>query len=431
MSVSRKRGGQIGRFGVGIKSVLSVSDVPQFFSSADETVFGFGFDREWSADQIKVVCPGVGETPVLRMAQPLDAKRARANDPVLNELLGWATTVVRLPLRPESVQRLSRDLAAFPVEFSLFSPHVGTVTFEDRRNVPMNKRQVFQLVEGDRRVLQEVRPDQTNIDHEWKVFTRTHRPSARALMSAGELHDRPEIDVSWAVPVSSRMRGTFWAYFPTKYETTLRGILNAPWKTSEDRQNLFDGNEFNQELVQVMAELVVDSLPDLAPKEDPSAYLDLLPGRGREAPQWADALLTDAIWATAAERPSLPDQSGRLRVPKELRVHPSELEERWLTLWNGCPGRPEDWCHHSAERRERRARVRYILDRAALPIASVREWLEALTTGGSATASAVALRIAADMQRARHPLADEAAKARISPYGERRNGGPGSREGFS
>src|SRR4051812_41996681 len=32
MGVSRKRGGQIGRFGVGVKSVLSVSDTPQFFS---------------------------------------------------------------------------------------------------------------------------------------------------------------------------------------------------------------------------------------------------------------------------------------------------------------------------------------------------------------------------------------------------------------
>jgi superfamily II DNA or RNA helicase len=413
MSVSRKRGGQIGRFGVGVKSVLSVSDTPQFFSRVNGVVFGFGFDREWSADQIRAVHPEADETPVLRMALPLDPKRARAADPVLDELLEWATTVVRLPLKPESIKRLGKDIAAFPVEFPLFSPHVGTVTLDDRRSDRVVRRQIFQLVDDDARVLQEVRPDGVSLDHNWRVFTRTHRPSATALKAAGELHDRPEVDISWAVPKRARERGLFWAYFPTNYATTLRGILNAPWKTSEDRQNLFDGNEFNEELIQVAAELVVDSLPKLASDEDPGAYIDLLPGRGKEAPQWADGRLTAAIWARAAKRPSLPDQTGTLRAPNAVKLHPEHLNDRWLALWSGYPGRPTNWCHHSVERRERRARANRIFDEANRPIGSVREWLEALTEDGTAEASAVAVRIAADLHRAGHPLAEDAAKARI------------------
>ncbi|MGH3902630.1 MAG: sacsin N-terminal ATP-binding-like domain-containing protein [Pseudonocardiaceae bacterium] len=382
MSVSRKRGGQIGRFGVGVKSVLAISDTPQFFSRSGGVEFGFGFDRDWSAEMIRAVHSEAVETPVLRMAQPLDPARSRAVDPVLNDLMRWATTVVRLPLKPQSVNRVAGDLATFPVEFPLFSPHVGTVTLEDRRSSGIVKRQVFQLVDGERRRLQEVRPDEVSIDHDWRVFTRTHRPSESALRAAGELHDRPEIDISWGVPERSGSRGAFWAYFPTKFATTLRGILNAPWKTSEDRQAIFDGNAFNEELIQVAAELVVDSLPKLSSPEDPAVYVDYLPGRGREAPQFADERLTKAIWTTAAQRPSLVDQNGVLRKPGEVRIHPEDLREEWLKLWAGYESRPADWVHHSTERRERRARVSLILSRAGQPDGSVREcWRTWLTTG--------------------------------------------------
>src|SRR3954463_9024537 len=56
MSMSRKRGGQIGRFGVGVKSVLVVTDTPQFFSRTGD----FGFDRVWALEKIRSV-PGVLE----------------------------------------------------------------------------------------------------------------------------------------------------------------------------------------------------------------------------------------------------------------------------------------------------------------------------------------------------------------------------------
>jgi superfamily II DNA or RNA helicase len=409
MSVSRKRGGQIGRFGVGVKSVLSISDQPQFFSSTG----GFGFDRRWAAERIRETRPEWdGDTPVLRMARPLEP--VDVADPVLDELLEWATTVVRLPLKPDTAHRLAKDIGAgFPVEFPLFSPHVGTVTLEDRRGVVPIRRQIFQNSEAEVHRLEEVRFDGTTVEHEWRVFTRTHRPGPAALAAAGELHDRPEIDVSWAVPDRARSRGTFWAYFPTNYATTLRGILNAPWKTSEDRQNLFDANAFNDELLSVAAELVVDSLPRLVDPGDPGSYIDLLPGRGREAPQWADRVLTDRIWTAAAIRPSLPDQDGVLRPPGEIHLHPADVEQRWLGWWAAHPGRPADWCHPSVEQRERRARAELILTKADRSAVTVRTWLEALVADHTPNASATALRIVADMHRSGHRHLDEALAAEI------------------
>jgi len=411
MSVSRKRGGQIGRFGVGVKSVLAICDTPQFFSRANGVGFGFGFDKEWSAEQIRRIAPNVADTPVLRMAQPLDPDRVRTADPVLDELLKWATTVVRLPLRPASVSRLAIDMKAFPAEFPLFSPHVGTVTLENR--AAGLKRQLFQRVAGDRHTIEESLGDEAAISKQWRVFTRLHEPSSRALVAAGELHDRPQVEISWAVPAQKRSRGSFWAYFPTKFETTLRGVLNAPWKTSEDRQAIYDGNAFNNELIEIGATLVVDSLPRLADPKDPGSYIDYLPGRGREAPQFVDERLTEKIWDVAAGKPSLVDQDGSFCVPEGIHLHPEGLREEWLKLWADYSGRPSDWVHHSADRRERRARVALILHRAGRPESSVRQWLEALVADGTAGASATAIRIVAGMVEASHHLAEDATRAHI------------------
>ncbi|GAQ57800.1 DEAD/DEAH box helicase [Streptomyces acidiscabies] len=443
MSMSRKRGGQIGRFGVGVKSVLVVTDAPQFFSRTG----CFGFDREWSHDQIRSV-PEVRarfdaefESPVLRMARPLDESAERAVDPVLDELLGWATTVVRLPLLSDAAERLGQDMHGgpsaggreeFPAGFQLFSPHVGKVVLEDRRPRPVVRRTLTVEQDGSLRTVREERPGRHPSVSRWRVFTLTHQPTDVARSSAGELHDRVSLDISWAVREYERGnsaellsvpkgRGRFWSFFPTKYEMTLGGILNGAWKTNEDRQNLLDSSPFNQEMIRIAARLVVDSLPELAPAEDPAAYLPLLPGRSRESEtvSWADRYLTERIWEAAAHRPSLPDQDGLLCTPRDLNVHPALGKDnkslvRWLTLWNSYPGRPGNWLHPSAETTDTRSgKVEHILKAVKRGRASVREWLEALVADGTAAASAAAIRIVADMVQSASPFADEARAARI------------------
>ncbi|CQR63851.1 DEAD/DEAH box helicase [Streptomyces leeuwenhoekii] len=447
MSMSKKRGGQIGRFGVGVKSVLVVTDAPEFFSRTGS----FGFDRAWSYEQIKAV-PGVTErygpefdAPVLRMARPLDMQAERAKDRVLDMLLTWATTVVRLPLLPKADDRLGRDMHGnrgkdhgepreeFPVGFQLFSPHVAKVVLEDHRPRPVARRTLTVERSGDLHTVTEERTGKAVTTERWRVFTTTHEPGPAARADAGELHDRVTLDLSWAVPTlekdpesglyvrsaRSRGRGKFWSFFPTKYEMSLSGILNGAWKTNEDRQNLLDSSPFNQEMIRVSAKLVVDSLPALAPAEDPAAYLPLLPGRVKESISWADEFLTREIWARAATSPSLPDQDGVLRVPRRLRVHPRldrDLKQltRWLRMWHECPGRPSDWLHPSVEADVMRSgKVEHILTAAGHERAGAREWLEALVASGTAEASAVAVRILADMVERHSPFAEEARKARV------------------
>ncbi|MEE1739545.1 DEAD/DEAH box helicase [Streptomyces sp. BE147] len=439
MGVSKKRGGQIGRFGVGVKSILAVTDTPQFFSTSGS----FGFDRGWSYEEIRKARGGAAdeefEAPVLRMARPLDASKERAADPVLADLLDWATTVVRLPLLPGAAERLGHDIHTsagksdiqreFPARFQLFSHHVGTVVLEDRRSMPQVRREITVEHEGFVHTVHEARTDKPDARSTWKVFSHAHRPTEVARASAGEMHDRGTIDIAWAVPeytgdtvlTAPKGRGEFWSFFPTKYPMTLGGILNGAWKTNEDRQNLLDSSPFNQEIIQVAARLVVESLPRLAPAEDPGAYLPFLPGRSRDSEtlNWADKYLTEQIWKLTAQLPSLPDQDGVLRVPRDLRVHPAPvgkvaLKLDWLRMWNAYPGRPTHWIHPSVEAAEFRAgKVGHVLDETRQGRATVREWLEALVADGTAEASAVAIRILAAMIREASPFAAEARAARI------------------
>ncbi|MEU6056208.1 DEAD/DEAH box helicase [Streptomyces xanthochromogenes] len=446
MSVSRKRGGQIGRFGVGVKSVLSVSDSPQFFSG--NGAFGFGFDRDWSAAEIARAIGREGDidmdTPVLRMARPLDVEQERADDNVLDKLLRWATTVVRLPLMPGAAERLGRDIGghrsgdgrvteSFPVHFQLFSSHVGQVMLHDERTMPPTRREISIEPDGVHRTLKEVARGAKQTTEEWKVFSVSHSPTDQVADSAGELHNRPVIEVSWAVPeytvrnglhTTPVGKGTFWAFFPTKYDVSLTGILNAPWKTNEDRQHLLDGSPFNRELLQVAARLVIDTLPQLVPAEDPAAYLPLLPGRTKEKLNWADEHFLRQFWHMAAQRPSLPDQRGVLQVPRDLLVPPANLDKEWVRIWSEYDGRPTNWVHSSVDAADttvRRGKMMHILDAAGKAPENVKDWLEALVADGSPEASCHAIEILSLMVlkdqagrlRDDSPLTAEARRARI------------------
>src|SRR3954467_8317955 len=61
---SGKRGPEIGRFGLGFKSVLGVSRTPEFFSHSGS----FGFDPDFSAQAISEILDDVEDVPILRLA---------------------------------------------------------------------------------------------------------------------------------------------------------------------------------------------------------------------------------------------------------------------------------------------------------------------------------------------------------------------------
>ena len=261
--LSPKRGtSEIGRFGLGFKSVLGVTDAPEFFSRAGS----FRFDRRRACERIREVAPGVERYPVLRLPDPVDPHAARDADAVLSELMAWATNVVRLPLKPGTVANLRRQMQEFPPEFLLFVEHVRQLRLEDgstsNRTLELeNADGEFRLVDG-------------GAARRWKLFKIVHRLSDDAGVDRRSLDDGDEVPIWWAAPLDRLTEpGHFWAYFPTKTASLVAGILNAPWKTNEDRQNLLPG-PYNDELIDAAAKMIADELPTLATPADPAGHLD-------------------------------------------------------------------------------------------------------------------------------------------------------------
>lgn len=382
--ISTKRNEQIGRFGLGFKSVLGISDSPAVFSRSGSV----RFDRRTAENRIRLVAPSAALTPVLRVAEPVDPAAAAALDPTLAELMTWATTVIRLDLKSDT-QWLHKEMADFPPEFLLFTEHVTGLDFDDRAAGLRRSWQAqrdgtrVELVDGDVAV-------------GWRVFSLPHRPTPLAMLDAGQIAGRELITVSWAVPDKGRAStGSFWASFPTNSRTTLSGIINAPFKTTEDRHDILKG-AYNEEILDtVLPTLVAANFHTLVDPDDPGSVLEILPARGREARSWADDYLNDPVMAAVAAGTCIPDQEGVPRRPREVHLSPPFLADhsRWSELWSSVPDRPSDWIDGSIDARaDRRAKAVRLYEIAKVPPGTTEGWLESLA-GGSVRGSMVAVQL--------------------------------------
>lgn len=396
--LSRKRDEEIGRFGLGFKSVLGVSDKPEIIS---KTV-AVRFDRDESERLCREIDPKAPRTPVLRIGFPFDPMVEAEADPVLKSLMEWATTVVRLPLKPGS-EWLGQELINFPPEFLLFADHVNRLTL---RNDDAGTA-VSWHTERQNDCILLCSGKETSF---WNVFKAEHHPSPAAKADAGTISGRDKIEVTWAVPRKGRNRpGKFWSHFPTRSQTTLSGIVNTSFKTNEDRIDILDGIYNRDILVSVLPSLVAANLPELVDPEDPGSVLEILPSRGREERSWADDIINEPIMAEVAKVASLPDMDGKLRAPSTVKLHPGFLSEfsSWTAAWAAVDGRPSDWVHPSVDKTlERRAKADRLVKLAGGSAKNVGHWLNDLAAHGGVAGSQEAIKLAVkiDQDAAEHMM---------------------------
>ena len=383
--MSSKRGtAEIGRFGLGFKSVVGVTDCPEFFSRSGS----FKFDRDESIRLIRAVVSSSERYPILRLPVAVDLARAVEDDPVLHEFMSWATNIVRLPLRPGSNEDLKRQITAFPQEFLLFVNHVSQLTMEMGGQVV----RTFNLNrQGEISVLK----DGEN-ESQWLVVSDEHRLSEEAKSDRRSLDDVDNIQVSWAIPVNRLdSTGHFWAFFPTMTTSPLAGILNAPWKTNEDRQNLLTG-VYNDELIDFAAGLAAKTITKLQTKADPARHLDALPRRSEPGDPEHFSRLRSELYRQLRDYELVPDQKGDLIHVKDALYPPKELTDNidvdLFESWAAYRYLPNEWLHIRALTRNRLARLdflyrSYLENRTqrspsfgtSIPRQSIAKWLEALT----------------------------------------------------
>ena len=380
--LSPKRGTtEIGRFGLGFKSVLGVTDTPEFFSRSGS----FRFDRAMAAERIQSVTPNAERYPALRLPEAIELSPEMEADPILHEMMDWAVNIVRLPLKPRAHQSLGDQIDEFPPEFLLFVQHVTHLVLQTDEQ---EAARTFSLhTEGSRYILNDGESAST-----WLLFKTMHQLSDDAKSDSRSLDDADEVPISWATPID-RLNdpGKFWAFFPTLTSSLLSGILNAPWKTNEDRQNLLPGI-YNDELIDAAAAMVANELPRLSTTEDPARHLDALPRREEAGDSEHSTRLRNELYSKLQDREVVPDQDGKLRGIRNISYPPRALTESSgaasaaFDRWSAYDGRPSDWLHHGALTRNRLAKLdalhsyRFNLPSTSLlvPRATVAEWLEAL-----------------------------------------------------
>jgi superfamily II DNA or RNA helicase len=349
---SPKRGNQIGRFGLGFKSLLKLNGRIDVFTRDTGAI---RFDPKRCRDEL---CRRfqVSQAPGLRLAWALPPDE-RAADPLCAEL-AWAETIVRVEVGSESLlQHIRQEIRSFPSEFLLFFPIAATLTLDDGEE---KARAVRLAIEGAEHILHE-----GDAVSRWRIAEHQVRiTEARAVADATHIHARDSVTVSWAMPLEGRREetGRFWAFFPTHTQTYLPGILNAPWKLNSDR-NAIIGGEWNDALMAEAALLVADTLPTHAAPDDPARPLDAFP-RQLDRKDEIAAPLVESLWERLKAAEIIPDGSGVLRRAQELWRHPKDTLTL-ATAWQSLTGAEQrrQVVHAACLERQRASRLNALAER--------------------------------------------------------------------
>ena len=376
---SSKRGIQIGRFGIGFKSLLKLRGQVDIVSRTA----GLRFDPGWCGERIRshIGLSSTDEVPGMRLAKPLDPMSK--NSPLREgSEWDWATTVVSADVRDErAFERLKDELKKFPSEFLLFlSTNVSLeleIDSEETRKIERRMTRDIVAV-GDE-----------SINSKWKIFEQhVEVIDQEALDDATRLQARERVPISWAVQVGGgrEVAGRFWAFFPTETPSRTSGILNAPWKLNADRTSLIRG-PWNDEIMKACARLIGSSLTKLSTPDDYGIVVDAFPRQAERQDEISRPLVI-SLWDQILNLKVLPNSEGEFKKPTCVHMHnieDAEICHLWKEASNEHARKkylhPD--CLRSDHRISRLKSLKEVAEHremAVLPSSDIRDWLECLSS---------------------------------------------------
>lgn len=418
--LSAKKDEKIGRFGLGFKSVLGVTDRPQILSRS----VSFGFNSPEAKALLSNLPYQPARVPTLRVPSVLNAAELAQEDPNVAEMMEWATTIVRLPL-VRGGARLVERLRKFDVRYLLFPERLSEVRITLEGSEPRD----FRRTTG-------AGPDLVTLEAPgaeptaWRVLHRKHSVSPKVRESLPWLFDRDKVRVSYALPVGPGRRedGEFWAWFPLRDRTTAQGIFNAPWQVNDDRTSMLPSSHLNQELLGVATELLIEAALLESTAGDPAKHFDVLPARGREVRSNADRYMSEQVPKLARRHELIPTAAGEMRAPSRVRVPYVKLDDGQkafglpapvIRLWSEATGSSDTphWsCYTSPTRR---ARLTQLLtdegDRVAAKTIEPSAWLSEVARPRTLPAVDAALAIYLELKAEKERIWSQFSGAQLIP----------------
>ena len=233
IALSTKEGpSDIGRFGIGFKSVYAFTDRPEIHS-ADEHFAIESFVLPYSANEKAL---NSGETQIIIPFKDLPNGR-----PAMRQVL-------------EGLRRLRPRTLLFLRQITEITWSVNGV-----QNGSYWRQKVEQLTDEACRVRV---GDAAGLVEDWIVFSREVDASAGYIELAFALESQSVDDPK---PMVRRLKEnpTLVAFFPTELKTDLGFIVQGPYHTTPNRDNIQQDSTWNQDRIEATAELLVDALKGL------------------------------------------------------------------------------------------------------------------------------------------------------------------------
>ena len=299
-----KNESSIGRFGLGFKSVYTVTDLPEIHSG----------DEDFAIENY--VFP----------------KRAGRSTRAADE------TQIILPLRPEdtsAVQDITVGFRQLGPGALLFLRNIDEINWCVEggaagfylRNIPETLGPNVQLV-----TVIGKEDDRSEVDQNWLVFRRDvfsdEQKKVGRVEIAFSLVAVKDAPGRWTV--QPLVKSPLVVFFPTVVESHLGFLVQGPYKTTPSRDNIPPGEPWNQHLVKETASLLVEAMRWMREKAmlDVSALRCLPFDREKFPPGSRFAPLFDAVRQAFQDEALLPTTNGSHVVARQAKLaRTQELRE--------------------------------------------------------------------------------------------------------
>jgi hypothetical protein len=283
---------QIGKFGIGFKSVYAYTNTPRIYSSGEHFRIE-KYVRPYSVDALDE--PAAGTLFVF----PFDRAEVSAN---------------------VAVQEISAALGNLDVETLLFLRSIERLRSYGHQTADTVLERTSSARADSRHVMLASRRDEGRGNEEWLVWHRQldalGEPGLRVEIA---FMARTEIDARHLV---RRESSPLVVFFPTQKETFLGFLIQGPYRTTPARDNVPEHDPWNQALVRETASLLVDVLANL--RDEGLLTVDILQALPLDAarfpPETMLRALFDSVRTALVQDTFIPAATDGYRCAREVKL---------------------------------------------------------------------------------------------------------------